>query len=787
MAETPPETEVVPDPDEPTVIRRISPLTDAAAPAAPLFAGRYSLVRLLGRGGMGSVYEARDTLVGDVVALKTLELGRDASPEALERFSREVRLARRVSHPHVARTHDLGTHEGQAFLTMEYVKGEDLWVLLTRERALAPVRAARIALAIAEGLAAAHAAGVVHRDLKPANILIEPGGRVVLTDFGIARAVVGEAAARTGGPVGTPMYMAPEQVSGEPVDGRADLYALGLVLFEMLTGEAPFPAETPWATAMLRLRQAPPDLRGRPSVPAPLGALVHHCLGRAPEARPESASEVARVLRDWLARESTAALSEAPAPNSRAEPSFTRSAKQGVAVLPLRVLGPRDSEFLGETLTEALIDQLSRARGLLVQGSGVMARFRDQRDPRVVGGELGVDLVVDGTVQGAGQAVRVSIRLLEARSGTQLWTGRFEHASLDPFELQDLLAPRISEELRGEMVLAPWHATTPPGMLALYRQGRQQMYGSLRTAYEGPLALLGACLRGAPDFVPAVALYAIATQRAWFIGVTDAGEDLATLAHDSAERALRVAPDLVESHLARAMLSAQKNDWHSALVAVRTALDIAPYHPPAMLFLGNLQCEAGRADEGLVHLRQSYELMPTLLVALYEFARCCALRGRMEEHRWAMERLSASPLHRTATETLRVRVAGWMGNQEVLRSHVTESPGPTHAISQLIFVYASALLGETRGDELLARFDAVIARTNSPRMTSMLCQLTTEVLCLLGRAEQALGYFQRAADTVLIDLEWILHCPALEPLRALPGFAAGRRKVQTRCEAIWNG
>ncbi|HZH13525.1 MAG TPA: serine/threonine-protein kinase, partial [Archangium sp.] len=191
--------------------------------SGPLFAGRYALVRLLGRGGMGTVYQARDSLVGDVVALKTLELGKDAGPDALERFTREVRLARRITHPHVARMHDLGTHEGQAFLTMEFVEGEDLRALLARERPLAASRAARIALAICEGLAAAHAAGVVHRDLKPANILVESGGRVVLTDFGIARAVAGEAASRTMGTVGTPMYMAPEQVSGDPVDARADL------------------------------------------------------------------------------------------------------------------------------------------------------------------------------------------------------------------------------------------------------------------------------------------------------------------------------------------------------------------------------------------------------------------------------------------------------------------------------------------------------------------------------------------------------------------------------------
>ncbi|PTL82300.1 serine/threonine protein kinase [Vitiosangium sp. GDMCC 1.1324] len=759
---------------------------------------------MLGRGGMGTVYQARDSLVGDVVALKTLELGKDASPDALERFSREVRLARRITHPHVARMHDLGTHEGQAFLTMEYVEGEDLRTLLGRERPLMAPRAARIALAVCEGLAAAHAAGVVHRDLKPANILVESGGRVVLTDFGIARAVAGEVASRTMGTVGTPMYMAPEQVSGDPVDARADLYAVGLLLFEMLTGEVPFTGETPWAAAMARLRQPPPDPRQRANIPAPLAELVHRCLGRTPEERPANALEAAGVLRDWLVSVGEPTLSgqhtlgamtgpHTPAPGTHGSPTrntprtTTPTVKQGVALLPLRFQGPRDSEYLGDSLTEALIDQLSRARGLRVPGSGVTARFRDARDPRTVGHELGVELVVDGTVQSAGPAVRVSIRLLEAHSGTQLWSGRFEHASNDVFELQDRLVPRIAEELREEVILAAWRARTPPEALALYRQANTLLFGAFRGGPdEGPLPLLESCLELAPDFSPALALHAIASLRVSFMGMKDSAKDYAALARASVERALHLAPEMAATHLARAMLAAQEDDWRAAVTALRTSLDIAPCHAPTLQYLGSLQCEAGRAEEGLVRLRLAYDLSPSLVTALFELARCSALRGKMDDYRWAMERLAASPAHRTTGASLRVRVAAWTRDVDELRRGKASAADETDFISRITGSYASAVLGEVSALELIPMFDEAISRTNSPRFISLMCQISTEILGLCGHAEQALRYFQRAADTALIDLEWIEHCPALQPLRALPGFAEGRRKVRARVEAIWN-
>jgi serine/threonine-protein kinase len=603
------------------------------------------------------------------------------------------------------------------------------------------------------------------------------------------------------------MYMAPEQVSGDPVDARADLYAVGLLLHEMLTGEAPFTGDTPWAAAMARLRQPPPDLRQRATIPAPLAEVVHHCLARSPEERPASALEVAGVLRQWLisvgeptlsaphATHGPVTASHTPAPTTSTSTtrhtqrtSSTPTVKQGVALLPLRFQGPREHEYLGEALSEALIDQLSRVRGLRVPGSGVMARFRDERDPRTVGRELGVKTVVDGTVQCAGAMARVSMRLLEAESGTQLWSGRFEHASNDAFELQDRLVPRIAEELRTEVILAAWRVSTPPEALALYRQANTELHTAFRGGHDGgPLVLLESCLEQAPDFTPALALHAIASLRVLFMGPRVPAHDPAAAARASVERALHLAPDVAETHLARAMLAAQENDWRTAVRSLRTALDIAPCHAPSLQYLGSIQCEAGRADEGLVRLRLAYDLSPTLVTALFELARCSALRGQMDDFRWAVERLAASPTHRTAAQTLRGRVAGWNRDMEELRRCRAAAADETDFVSRMTVRYASAVLGDEPVLELLPMFDQALAHTDSPRFISMMCQLATEILGLCGHAEKALEYFQRAADTALIDLEWIDRCPALQPLRALPGFTEGRRKVRARVEAIWTG
>ncbi|WP_240359328.1 protein kinase domain-containing protein [Pyxidicoccus trucidator] len=777
-----------------------------AAAGSELFAGRYELLGLVGRGGMGAVYRVRDTLVGDVVALKVLEVGPAPAPEWMERFRREVRLARRISHGHVARTFDLGEHAGRLYLTMEFVEGQNLQQLLERERALAPARAARIALALCEGLAAAHAAGVVHRDLKPANVLVEAGGRVVLTDFGIARAVAGEVSSRTQGLVGTPLYMAPEQLESGEVDARADLYAMGLLLYQLLTGEPPFTGESAMAVAFARLRQPPPDPRLRASVPDALAEVVLACLAREPADRPGGALAVAVALRGWLASvgepvEPTGTPVPGATSTGRAFPPVTpppagaqrftprtplRPGEQSLAVLPLRFMGPREQEALGDGVTESLIDLLSRTRGLRVQSSGATARFRQEREPRAAARELGVELLVDGTVQGMGRSVRATLRLVEGASGTQLWSDRFDETDEDVFTLQDRLGQRMAEGLRNELLLLSYRDTVPEEARALYRQVLTRQRSTTRGVTEDLLAPLRQVLDLAPDFPPAVAQYAVAAVRAWFLRLSDKARDWEAEARNALEHALRVAPELVDTQLARAILAMHEGQWREAVVALRAALDVAPAFAPAMQQLGNLQCEAGRAAEGLERLRLAYALEPGLVISLVDVARCSALRGDHDTYRWCLERLEAQPRLALVTLTLRMRVAAWSGDLDELRRCRERLRDELDPVANHAASYCSVVLGETDVDHAVESLDTLLSLRLSPRFASLLCQLAAEQLCLRGATEHSLRYLQRAADASLIDLEWMDRCPALTPLRTLPGFPEARRKVRARVEAIWS-
>ena len=257
---------------------------------------------------MGCVYRAADRELGETIALKVLHRDLVGSEEMVERFRQEVRLARRVTHRNVARTFDIGEHEGEKFLTMELVDGEALSAILARERRLSSKRIVEIATAICEGLSAAHEAGVVHRDLKPDNVLVAKDGRVVITDFGIARAFEPGSATKTQGlPVGTPAYMAPEQAAADPhVDHRADIYAVGALAYEMLCGRPPFTAPTPQALLAAHITQAPdPATRYRPAIsPQTRSTIAPQTRPTiAPQTRPAIAPQTRPAVADILRNE----------------------------------------------------------------------------------------------------------------------------------------------------------------------------------------------------------------------------------------------------------------------------------------------------------------------------------------------------------------------------------------------------------------------------------------------------------------------------------------------------
>lgn len=261
------------------------------------FAGRYQVIEELGRGGMGRVYKVLDREVGERIALKLLRAEIAARENTIRRFREELRLARRVSHKNVCRMFDLGFAEGMYFITMEYVDGEDLKKFIRRSGQLTVGKAAEIARQIGEGLAEAHRLGVVHRDMKPQNVMIDGEGNVRIMDFGIARSVQTEGVTGTGVMIGTPEYMSPEQVEGTAADPRADIYALGVILFEMLSGRVPFEGDTPLSVALKHKTDPPPDPRDfNPGIPPPLAEVILRCLEKDRERRYGSAAEFLTAL-----------------------------------------------------------------------------------------------------------------------------------------------------------------------------------------------------------------------------------------------------------------------------------------------------------------------------------------------------------------------------------------------------------------------------------------------------------------------------------------------------------
>jgi serine/threonine protein kinase/TolB-like protein len=815
-----------------------------------LFAGRYEIEALLGRGGMGSVYRAHDREVDELVALKTLDVTED-DPKALERFRREVSLARRVTHRNAARTYDLGEYGGRRFLTMEYVEGHTLRRWLARRPR--PLAALDVALQIAAGLGAAHEAGVIHRDLKPGNIMVEAGGRVVITDFGIARMAEEQGRAQTGGLVGTPAYMAPEQVEGKALDARTDLYSLALILVEMLTGELPFSGDNPFALAMARLQVECPDLGASGAVPEPLLDPLERALCRNPDDRYPSATTFARALEqaraelgedtesltgfvldedaldesDWSAdwmpgsqpTETMAPLAGTPqsvlqtehdAPGPVQIPTRTtidptglrlpvasttgpRTGAKALAVLPFRYRGPAESEFIADALLDELTDVLSMTRGLKVSGSGATVRLTSagDRDPRSLGVSLGVDVVVDGTIQLAGKRLRIAARLLEVEEGFQLWHERFEGQLEDVFELQDKLGKRIAEALRVELEIIGHRGLADLEAIESYLRARHAKVKWRLRGPEGAVAHYRAVLERAPAFTRAIAGLAIASMRAWFMPDDD-GEvtvDWQREAKAAVEHAMAEAPDFPETRIAAASWAVQGGFYRQAAEHLREALRIAPTCALAHEYLGRLQTEAAHPERGIPHIELALELDPGLDWCLADLARYKALRGDYEGFEALMAKLAErTERHYASAQLMLMRVGAWQRDTAKIRAALEDiDPNARDSGTRTIRSYGPPLLEPYAPEALDAQHQTWLSLAlENGRMRTLMHQLFAEQTAFHHDYERAIGHLQQAAQLVLVDLDWLDNCPLFEGLRDDPRFVELRAEVRARCEQIWS-
>ncbi|HZI67478.1 MAG TPA: serine/threonine-protein kinase, partial [Thermoanaerobaculia bacterium] len=495
--------------------------------------GAYEIVSRIGAGGMGEVYRARDSRLDRDVAVKVLSDAVVRDPGALARFEREAKSVAALSHPNILAIHDVGSVGGVSFAVMELLEGESLADTVAHAK-LPWRKAASVGIEIAEGLFAAHSKGIVHRDLKPANVFLTSDGRVKILDFGIARVgslpSAGETSVATvaetspGTVLGTVGYMSPEQVRGTPADARSDVFSLGCVLYEMVTGRRAFARDTAAETLTAILREDPEPLSATEgAVPVELDRIVGHCLEKNPAERFQSARDVAFNLRaaltDSAATRSSPIGTRPPRrrgvwlgggvallvlivgglvllqrrgarPGAPGDPATSAPARiASLAVLPLQNLsGDPEQEYFADGMTEALITDLAKIEALRVISRTSVMQYKGVKKPLPeIAKELGVDGIVEGSVQRAGDRVRITAQLIEAASDRHLWAQSYERDSRDVFALQSDVAQAIAREIR--VTVSPEEktrlATSRPVNPAAHEAYLKGRYWQLRFNEEG--------------------------------------------------------------------------------------------------------------------------------------------------------------------------------------------------------------------------------------------------------------------------------------------------------------
>jgi len=617
------------------------------------FGPRYRIESLIGEGGMGRVYRAYDKDLSRIVALKLLRPGLTTEPSAMQRFKQELLLARSISHKNILRIHDLGDASGVKFISMAYVEGEDLHQVLKKRGRLPVDRAVNIARQLCRALEAAHGEGVVHRDLKPQNVLIDQADNVYVSDFGLAKSLEADAAGmtRTGEFLGTPRYMSPEQVEGKAVDHRSDLYSLGLILYDMVTGEAAFPGDSGLEVMYQRLKQDPknPKLLN-PDLPDYLARITLRCLERAPARRYQHAREILADLeaarapspsrsvqislpmptrRGWFLAAGALlmlvilALALPPArhfilgrPAGTVTPAAIPALTQGqyLAVLPFRVLGdPASLGYVADGLVEALSAKLFQLKDARVASAAAVEKASKKESLEKTARALGVNLIVHGTVQGTGEKIRIIVNLEDVAGGRRLWTEEFSGVTQDLLTLEDQIYSKMVAALNlkptdEELARGASHPTENIEAYDLYLKGRNAMRG------QQDVKNIEAASRFYEEALKKDRGFALA-----YAGIADASLLMYREKKDSfwsqkalaaAQQAQRLNDNLAEVHFSLGSVYKATGKAAEAIAQLQRALQLAPNSDEGYRRLGGAYLASGRKEEAIQAYQKATQVNP---------------------------------------------------------------------------------------------------------------------------------------------------------------------------------
>jgi TolB-like protein/predicted Ser/Thr protein kinase len=750
----------------------------------------YKILDKIGDGGMGVVYKAEDTSLGRVVALKLLppELERDA--EAKTRLVKEARAASTLDHPNICTIHEIGEAEGAAFIAMAFVEGRSLKEAL----AAGPLKineAVEIALQVAAGLEEAHEKRVIHRDIKPANIMITPRGRAKIMDFGLALSLDRTRVTKAGTTLGTIAYMSPEQTRAEAVDRRADIWSLGVVLYEMLSGRRPFAGDYDQTVIYSILNEAHEPVTGlRTGIPMELERIVDKCLAKDPSLRYQHADELATDLRRLRAQGTAAAgggseetslpAAEGATAARRRGPSASRFRpvvlgwtilaaaavaigayyavpkllgprqpgttppgkprgaagavwENSIAVLPFRDLSPAgDQEYVCAGMTDALNGRLSRIRALKVIATCSVMRFKGvDRDIREIAAELGVDHVLEGSVQRENDRIRVTAQLIKAETGFHLWSESYDERVESIFDVQDRITTAIAAALRLELARGAPETEPRPRNLEAYEYyikgmsvNKSRYVVSFREEdFASAVAMLDRSIEIDSDYAPSYLGLAWAYEHHY--QVTDDTLDAVRM-QQAAQKALALDPLSGAANAVMAYAAFEYgHDVDGAFRLLERALELNPNDALVNFIAGAYLLYVGLYERAVPYLEKSLALDPYYFWTPYKLGWCRTSLGEYEaagrhfdEYFELAPFVMIFPGRAIALEIRRNNIA------RVRRMiERTETEHPDYRL--LPYTKALLLAAEGRREEALALYE------------------NSEIYGLLGMADEALACLDR--------------------------------------------
>lgn len=725
----------------------------------------YRIVKQIGAGGMGQVFLAEDTKLDRQVAIKVL-LSPNPNQSQIARFHREAKAAAALNHPNIVSVHELGTAGVKSYVVMEWLEGQTLRQRLEDGPPPLPI-ALGYARDLVQGVVAAHEKGICHRDLKPENVFITTDGRVKILDFGLAQMrgadqwplgtdnEVTGLVTTPGTMIGTTAYMSPEQIRGEAADHRSDIFAVGLMLFELLTGARPFREPTIVETMHAILKRPAPLDRIEPTVPRPVVEIVKRCLEKQPADRFESARELAMAVQSLFDTATTTSTRALFIVDSRAASRPTPVSS--IAVLPFaNMSGDSEMEYFSDGVTEEVINAIAQVKGLQVAARTSSFAFKGKSvSIQDVGAALNVSTVLEGSVRRSGQKLRITAQLIQVANGYQLWSERYDRQLDDVFAIQEDIATQIVQKLEVALTASAIGAVARPAATIdaydLYLKGRYQVEQRGEGLVKGleffkqAIAVddqYAPAYAGAAETLALLAVYALAPPARVF-----------PEAQAAAARAVELDARLAEGHNAVALVALFHDwNWDAAGAAFDRALEINPNYVQARFWKGllYLQLVRGQMAEAVRETEHAVELDPMAMLPAYAHTMVLVNVGRYEEVIARCEaRLAQNPAQFLLYRVLGVAyLCAGRHDEAIARLEAGTDMSRRHAwfLGELGCAYAVA--GRTEDAERIQ--EELVARAKVAYISPL---SLASIPLMLGRVDEAVEGFERAfaaRDPVLV-------------------------------------